>query len=278
MSKKRVFVFGATGMLGAYVTKYLSLQPNIFVVPVTREDFDILKANYGDLINWCRHNEVEYDDVIVNCAGLIKHRNSSHEDMMKVNTWFPYDLQEISIAYGCPVIHITTDCVYSGKAGKPYNENSPHDAEDDYGKTKSGGEPLLITNIRTSIIGEEKNNKLSLIEWVKAQQDKDVDLYCAVYWNGVTCLQLAKYIYEIINKDKYWLGTRHYHSPNKISKSSLIQDIAHLWGITFKSTTQIDALQQHKMMTLKSNYSFKKPPPILVQLQQLKEFNICQNE
>ena len=70
------------------------------------------------------------------------------------------------------MLHITTDCVFSGQGGK-YNEDAKHDEMDVYGRTKSLGEPENCSVLRTSIIGEEFNRKSRcLLEWVKSSKDK----------------------------------------------------------------------------------------------------------
>ena len=141
--------------------------------------------------------------------------------MIKVNSLLPHILAKVKAKKNCQVIHITTDCVFSGKDGF-YTEESLHDAKDEYGKSKSLGESALNTNIRTSIIGEEILNKKSLLEWVKSQNNKQINGYDNHYWNGVTCLELAKQIKNMIENKNFWNGTKHFFSPEDISKYNLI--------------------------------------------------------
>lgn len=117
------------------------------------------------------------------------------------------------------------NCVFSGDDGN-YNEKSPHDCTDVYGKTKSLGEPENCTVIRSSIIGEEVGQTRSLIEWVKSMKDKSANGYINHKWNGVTCLQMAKIFEDIIANNKYWKGTRHIFSPNTVNKYELVQMIS----------------------------------------------------
>jgi dTDP-4-dehydrorhamnose reductase len=117
----------------------------------------------------------------------------------------------------CNVIHITTDCVFSGRGGR-YDENSLHDCLDDYGKSKSLGENQNLTIIRTSIIGEEKTNKKSLLEWVKSQKNNLIFGYTNHFWNGVTCLEMSKFIFTLIKEQNYWKGVQHVYSPDIVSK------------------------------------------------------------
>jgi dTDP-4-dehydrorhamnose reductase len=95
------------------------------------------------------------------------------------------------------MIHPTTDCVYSGLKGS-YNEDDKYDVSDVYGMSKAMGEPSNCTVIRTSIIGEELENKKSFLEFVR-NSDSEINGWDDHYWNGITCYQYCK----IIDK-KFW--------------------------------------------------------------------------
>ena len=207
-----------------------------------------------------------------------------------INSLFPHILYDICTLKGAKLIHISTDCVFSGEKGG-YNETNKHDATDVYGKSKSLGEPENACIIRTSIIGEEIRNKKSLLEWVKSQKGKTVTGFKNVYWNGVTCLQLAKYIKEIIDKNTLWTGVKHYTSTRDISflnpltgypdppimhhdfisKADLIHYISEIYdlNIHIEYDTSIK-----KNMTLSSIYPLIETPTIGEQLEEMKEFNI----
>jgi len=223
----KIIIFGSTGMLGNYVKLYLSKYYNILCID--RKDFDIETCHWEKLEEIIEF-KIEQCDIIINCAGAIPQQNCITKKYIILNTLFPHKLNEICKKVKIKFIHITTDCVFSGKDGN-YNENSIHDSEDNYGITKSLGEENSMCILRTSIIGEEINNKNSLIEWVKKQKNCNIDGYKNVLWNGITCLQLAKIIKIIIEKRIYWEGVRHIFSPNIISKYELccyINDIYNL--------------------------------------------------
>lgn len=216
----KLFIFGASGMLGSYLTAYL--KNDFEVIPITRnevdlnDDFSLISEKY----------KFDSNDVIINAAGIIKQRNYSPQELIRVNSLFPHFLASLD----CNVIHITTDCVFSGKQGS-YNEDSLHDCLDDYGKSKSLGENYNLTIIRTSIIGEEIRNKKSLIEWIKSNKNTSVNGYLNHFWNGVTCLQLAKYILDIVQTGNYWKGVRHYFSPDTVSKYQLVSYINEIYEL-----------------------------------------------
>ena len=254
----RVFIFGADGMLGKYLTQYISSE--FEVIPITRNEIDLQKdfSHITDKYDFHSH------DVIINAAGIIKQRNYSPEELIRVNSLFPHFLSTLD----CNVIHITTDCVFSGKNGS-YTESSPHDCLDDYGKSKSLGENANLTIIRTSIIGEELKNKKSLLEWVKANQNKCINGYLNHFWNGVTCLELSKHIKDIIKNKSYWKGLRHYHSPDTISKYQLVSDINEIYELqNIINPIMVD----YSDRSLSSKYTSPVVKKIKDQIKELKDF------
>jgi len=219
-----IFVLGNTGMLGNYISKYLSLKFDI--IELNRLKFNIEYPEDYFLNIWNLSNSI-----IINCIGLIPQRSGNTKyDYIKTNTVLPHKLQKICEITGSKLIHITTDCVFSGSRGF-YSETSTHDCVDIYGRTKSLGEPENATVIRTSIIGEELQNKKSLLEWVKANKDGEVKGYINHYWNGITCLQLAKICEEIINTNNFWKGVKHIYSTQDINKFNLIKLISDIYNL-----------------------------------------------
>lgn len=223
----KVYVLGHTGMLGTYVYAHFK-NTGYKVVGINRSNLDVAKSDLSvpQLRAWLSHKGVKKDDVIINCMGTIKSMIDDHGTLIaiKVNSLFPHLLANACEKEGCKLIHITTDCVFSGEDGN-YTEDSLHDCTDVYGKSKSLGEPSNCTVIRTSIIGEEVRTARSLIEWVKSQEGKTINGYTNHHWNGVTCHQLAKVFDDIIKYNKFWNGVRHIFSPDSVTKHNLVQMI-----------------------------------------------------
>ena len=264
MNEKRIFVFGADGMLGNYVVRHL-LREGYQVWPLTRKDFD-LKNLYEiqDFLTFC---ELDKEEIIINCAGIInqRHTESHKADYILVNSLFPHVLDSLS----AQVIHITTDCVYNGYLGG-YLETDPHDEVGVYGKSKSLGENDNNMNIRTSIIGESKNER-GLLEWAKNTASQRITGYTNHWWNGVTCHQLAKVIEGCIKTKDFWKGTRHLHSPEPINKAELLQLMIDIyeWDIEVEPI-EVEGVDR----TLSSSYGFcdrQNIPPIEEQLKELRE-------
>ena len=239
----KAIIFGKTGMLGNYV--YKTLMTDYEVISIDRADFDIECCDWNKLDD--KIKIYSKNDVIINCIGSIPQRKPNIRQLIIVNTIFPLKLNEIAKKYELKIIHITTDCVFSGKKGN-YNENDIHDCEDNYGITKSLGENIEGCIIRTSIIGEEINNKLSLLEWVKGNKNKTITGYTNFYWNGVTCLTLSKIIKDIINNDKYWSGVKHVYSPNIVSKFELCNMINKIYELNI-NIVEVE-INETKYMTL----------------------------
>jgi dTDP-4-dehydrorhamnose reductase len=262
----RIFVLGSTGMLGRYVFTYLNSLKKYDVVGVTRKMVDATKVRGNSFTS------IVKGDVVINCIGVIKQRNKINPvDFILANSAFPWRVANHCEHVGAKFIHVTTDCVFSGAKGA-YNEESLHDAIDIYGRTKSLGEPDNCCVIRTSIIGEELRNKVSLLEWVKSNEGKTVNGYTNHFWNGITCLTFAKICDIIIKENLYWEGVKHLHSPdsfNKYELTKLISDVFSLDVVVneYKTIVKCDR-------TLSSIYSAPKLdiPPLKQQLEKLKEY------
>lgn len=266
----KIILFGSTGMLGRYV-KHVLLQQSYDVYCIDRNAFDIESEQWDILSRLLDENVAPRRDILVNCAGAIPQQNCSPRKFIALNTLFPQELNHWAKKAECPFIHITTDCVFSGLQGN-YDENSRHDAPDIYGITKSMGENQTMCILRTSIVGEEKQNKKSLLEWVMQHENGEIDGYENVFWNGVTCIQLAKIIEHIIRNKQLWSGVRHFFSPKTISKYDLCKTINTVYALNI--TIHKKSLPC-KNMTLTSLYDFPKGieiPLLQEQIQEQKEF------
>lgn len=224
----KIAILGSTGMLGNAVGRYFleKYGENDVFLSYKNEDVSYGKKRfYFDALNFLEGNRhiLPECDYIINCIGVIKpFMNANQKNAIKLNSLFPLILADYCENKKPNLIHITTDCVFSGKDGK-YTETSAHDALDDYGKSKSLGEYCQknCMVLRTSIIGEEIHKKASLLEWVKSQKDKDVNGFTNHYWNGVTTKQYAKICSQIIDANLYSAGLFHAFS-NIVSKYELV--------------------------------------------------------
>jgi len=216
----------------------------------TSKDYDISISTKENLNLFLKLSE---GDVVINAAGVIP--QSGKTDYFHANAKFPHLLQDLCESSGARLIHISTDCVFSGAKGG-YTENDTPDATTDYGISKIGGEPQGSTVIRTSIIGEEKKGKKSLLEWVKEQDGKTIKGFTTHMWNGVTCWQLSKVIRQIIEQKNFWKGVRHVCSPEPVSKYELVRIIIEV----YKLNIMLEPEPGHRVDKTLCGYGFVIPP------------------
>lgn len=200
----RILVFGGSGMLGHIMVDYLK-KINHDVVATYRNSpkndlnhlkFDATKDSIPDLSSY---------ELIINCIGNIKQKKELKPvDFYQVNSIFPWKITAAANLVNVPMIHISSDCIFSGDLpfGLKYNLEDQSDATDDYGKSKALGEchsgNALV--LRTSIIGPSDSN-CGLFEWFFRNNDPIINGYENHIWSGVTTLYLSEYIQELINTD-----------------------------------------------------------------------------
>lgn len=239
----KILLLGKNGQLGSHMVRVLRDEGHEVLATCRRQE-DLCPQD-GDLIfnvetylddverHWFRPEHYEY---VVNCIGSIKPRISYPDGISQnyvINSWFPTKLAEQCFNI-TKLIHITSDCVFSGKDGE-YFESSYHDATDDYGRSKSLGEPINYCMVlRTSIIGSETANKYSLVEWAKSQKDNDVNGYTNHYWNGLTSNCLSQCVSELISAGFWTEGLFHLFSPSDVSKDQLLEMISDRFDLGLK--------------------------------------------
>lgn len=265
----RLYIFGANGMLGNYMSSYLSRFYEI--TKITRKDYDISKLSIATLDNFLLSLKINQYDIIINCAGSIPQRqnNEKKREYYLINSIFPIILSLFCKERNIKFIHITTDCVFSGNDGN-YNENSVPDEIKDYGTSKSLGDLSYATIIRTSIIGEELNNKKSLLEWVRSNKNREINGYDDHHWNGVTCLELAKITHGIIENNLFWTGVRHIFSPTSVTKYQLLLIINEIYELNIK-ISKISSGKCDK--TLSSIFEPFEISELYKQIKELKEYS-----
>jgi len=239
----KVLVIGASGMIGSTIVRVIAENKDWeiygtiryetvkqFFAPKVRENFltNVDVTNYDSLVSV--FNEI-HPDVVINCAGLTKHISGS-EDPVKaipINALMPHRLAELCKFLGARLIHISTDCVYSGKKGN-YLESEPADSMDIYGKSKLLGEvdyPHAVT-IRTSTIGHELSTKHGLLEWFLSQEGQCKGFQRAIF-SGLPTIVLAQIIRDIVIPNKDLRGLYHV-AGRPISKYNLLKLIAEIYG------------------------------------------------
>ena len=273
----KIFVLGANGMLGTYVCEHFTKE-GFLVVPITRNNIDITKITKLQLHSWFERRAKKWD-VVINCAGVIKPQIDKFGDLNGIlgNSVFPFILADVCEEFKLHMCHISSDCTYTGAKGN-YVETDLHDCTDVYGKTKSLGEPKNCTVIRTSIIGEEKQNKRSLIEWIKNQKNKETNGYRNHFWNGLTCLELAKVIHKIIDENLFWQGVRHIFSKNIVSKDELLKIVNDVYNLNIRvNSIETPVKCDRSLSSIYDTSNKLSTKTVREQVEEMFEFNITDN-
>jgi len=249
----KVLVLGAAGMLGHKLCQILA--PIFDVCGTVKEDYaDIRRysflpeSNTMVSVNALEISRVEEvieqtcPDVLVNCIGIIKSREEAEDRLLSiwVNSLFPHQLYQICGREGVRLIHISTDCVFSGRKGN-YCEDDPSDAEDIYGKTKYLGEVSKdgALTIRTSLIGRELSGATSLAEWFFANRGGKVNGFTNAIFSGFPTIHFAMIIADIIANHQNLSGLYHI-SSEPISKFELLTLINETMELDIKVTEYHD--------------------------------------
>lgn len=282
----KIIIFGSHGMLGQYVSQWLSKKYHI--INITRKEFDVLNYVTPNAVFNLETFLVKYalneKTIVINCIGLIPQTHAYDPlNYIYINSTFPSKLSDICNKYHCKLIHPTTDCVFNGKQGYPYTEKSIRNENSMYGTSKMLGENIDACIIRTSIIGEQLYHAYSLLEVVKSRKNGHIKGYTNHYWNGITCLQFAKIIDYMIEHDIFWKGIRHLFSPRSVSKYELVEciNLCYNLNIDIEKTCTDDHIIDKSLST---NYMYhdtyqlhnlnKYIPDIQTQIKELTEFQL----
>ena len=232
---KKVLLLGASGMLGSAVYDVLKDKYNLILSFRDLEEASLLDEKYGG-VN--KHQAEEFDlkfvyqdyldkkgpcgpyfnsflerveevDYVINAIGItIPFSLKNPALTFFINSAFPYILSAI---FKHRLIHITTDCVYSGKQGYPYDENSLKTPVDIYGASKALGEPTDCLTFRTSIIGRELQSFTGLLEWFLQQQGKTIKGFTKHFWNGITTKEFGRVCDRIMSEPEKYPKVGLYH-------------------------------------------------------------------
>ena len=223
--KKKILILGSTGMLGHQVVNYFLKFDDYDVVDIAFRSKLREETIISDATDRTEFEKVVTElapDFIVNCIGVLIHGSNNVENAIYLNAYLPHQLKKISKNIGAKLIHISTDCVFSGDKGG-YIETDVKDGKGVYSQTKKLGEIEDDANLtlRTSIIGPElKDNGEGLFHWFMNQQG-DITGFTRAIWSGVTTIELAKAVKWSIDNDI--TGLYHVTNNTSISKYDLLK-------------------------------------------------------
>ncbi len=228
-----VLVFGGSGMLGhelwrtcaerfdAYAT-VRSDEPSGPVTEALDPERIVPGVRAEDPRTIARALDETRPDAVVNCIGIVKQAVEDPEPAIRVNALFPHELAAACRERDVRLIHVSTDCVFSGKTGG-YVESDLPDPVDTYGRSKLLGEPATpgSLTIRTSMIGRELATSHGLLEWFLAQSGGSVRGFTRAVFSGPTTLVLSRAIADIVERHEALDGLWHL-SAEPIAKHDLL--------------------------------------------------------
>ena len=274
---KKILIFGAYGMAGHMVSQYLKTKDDYQITDIChnrRLDNNSILMDIRD-IELVKELIIKQSPlIIINCIGILPNKaDQKPKDAIFINSYFPRFLEDFADYRDIKIIHLSTDCVFSGRNGQ-YREDSLRDGQGVYARTKSLGE---IKNnrdltIRTSIIGPElKDDGLGLFDWFM-KQDSQIGGYNRVIWTGVTTLQLAQSIAQLIKDDV--TGLYHLVPEDSITKYELLNIINKVFNKGINIKKKADPVSDKSLINTRTDYEAN-IPDYENMIRELREFMVC---
>lgn len=241
--KIKILILGSSGMLGNALLRYFSAYEGIEVFGTVRtaEMIECMPTEQHTRIIAdidVGHDEHLFEvftevrpDVVVNCIGVVKQLSGATDPLITipVNSMLPHRLAKLCTALRARLVHLGTDCVFSGGKGN-YLESDVPDATDLYGRSKLLGEVdyLNALTLRTSLIGHELNSSRSLVDWFLSQEGS-VKGYRQAIFSGLPTVEIARVIHEFVLPNQDLRGVYHL-SVDSISKFDLLSLVAKVYN------------------------------------------------
>lgn len=235
----RVLVLGASGLIGSTTLRVFSEHSKLQVYGSIRSDSirrflprisadklisNLDVNNFSSIIQAI--NEIK-PDVVVNCIGATKHKKEGNNPLnaIALNALLPHQLAQVCSLAEARFIHISTDCVFSGKDGF-YSEPAFADADDVYGRSKALGEVTYrdALTLRTSTIGHELQSNYGLLNWFLSQKSSCKGFNKAIF-SGLPTVVFAQVIRDIVLENTQLTGLYHV-AAQPINKYELLKIIA----------------------------------------------------
>ena len=256
----RIAVLGSTGMAGHMLSAYLEEHGyTVYRSSRSEKNTDTSRAidvtDFAALGAWLDEIKV---DVVVNCIGLLQKTCAERADLaVLVNSYLPHYLEKRSAEGKERIIHLSTDCVFSGAKGS-YTEDALTDGDTMYDRSKALGEIRNDRDLtfRMSIIGPDIDPKgTGLFNWFMAQSG-DIQGYSKTIWNGVTTLELARGVDAAIQMGL--TGLYHLTPDGSIDKYSLLQLFQQVFGKNDVTIHKVDGLLLNKsLVNTRKDFDFE---------------------
>lgn len=258
----KVLVLGVGGMAGHVIATHL-MDKGFDVSTVSANNK--LNANTTlldamDTTALKKYLEANNFDVVVNCIGILVQQSEARKDLAThLNSYLPHFLEYFYRESVTRVIHLSTDCVFSGQ-NAPYNEKSFYDGELFYDRSKALGEVINDKDLtfRMSIIGPDmQESGIGLFNWFFSQTG-EINGYTTAIWNGVTTIELAKGIENAILQNL--TGLYHLVPSGNISKFDLLNLFKQTFNRTDIQISPVEAVSLDKTL-INTRTDFKHEVP-----------------
>ncbi len=193
-------------------------------------------------------------DFVINAIGLVKQFDESSNKYMAtaINAWLPHRLARACRESGSRLIHMSTDCVFSGRKGS-YTEDDPSDAEDLYGRSKYLGEPdddeSAALTIRSSIIGRELHNRThGLVEWFLSERGNTIKGFSCAIYSGFSTIEMAR-IMDVVMQRAPELSGVHQVASTPIDKFELLNSMKDASGLDIQVNREEEFVCDRSLVT-----------------------------
>ena len=253
----RFFICGCNGMAGHTISLYLQEQGHDVFGFDLRESKYIksFAGNAFDTETIARVIKEGHYDSVINCIGVLNQfAEQDHALAAFLNSYFPHFLAKVTEGTDTQVIHMSTDCVFSGKKGS-YTEDDFQDGETFYDRSKALGELRDGKNItlRNSIVGPDINPRgIGLLNWF-LQQKGTINGYTKAIWTGQTTLQLAKTMEQAAKEKAH--GLVNTVPDHGISKYELCKLFNHYFRNDSIAIVPVDGVNADKSLK-RTNFEF----------------------
>lgn len=258
----KVLVLGAGGMAGHVIALSLAAKGHC-VTGLARRELPFCETVVADA---CDIKALEAllgqndFDAVVNCVGVLNRAVDARPYTgIWLNSCLPHLLVELTSNMPTRVIHLSTDCVFSGHESGDYREDSFRSADTFYGRSKALGEFNDAKNLtfRTSIIGPDSNeNGIGLFNWFMRQADF-VHGYTRAIWTGVTTIVLAEAITVALEQNL--TGLYHLVNGAKINKYNLLQLFNSLRAVPLNIQPDDRVCEDKSLLNCRTDFFFQVP-------------------
>jgi dTDP-4-dehydrorhamnose reductase len=251
------FILGCNGMAGHIISLYLKEQGHS-VLGFARTKSRYVDSVVGDALDTELLRKLIAEnkfDAVVNCIGMLNQfAEQDKASASFLNSYLPHFLAEITADTETQIIHMSTDCVFSGKHGS-YTEDAFCDGETFYDRSKALGELVDCKNLtlRNSIVGPDINPKgIGLLNWFM-QQKGEINGFTKSIWTGQTTLQLAKTIEKAALEKAH--GLYNAVPDHSISKYELVMLFNHYFKGDSLKINPVEGILADKSL-IRTKYEF----------------------